>query len=186
MARLNNLRLLSLLLAWSLALPLAGAELASEPRPRDRQVAVLVTTLLESQHLSNHPLDEEIAKRTLDQFLKRLDPQKLYFNQSDVDQFLKLAGQLKDRLSNHDLTIAYTIFHRFQQRVLEHSKTIDKLLSDKFNFNLDETIKWKNFYDLVPILKQEYRELFRRTMRTRAWMHPWKPRSPRRRGSRTR
>ena len=140
MARLNNLRLLSLLLAWSIVLPLAGAELASEPRPRDRQVAVLVTTLLESQHLSNHPLDEEIAKRALNQFLKRLDPQKLYFNQSDVDEFLKLANQLEDRLSNHDLTIAYTIFHRFQQRVLEHSKTIDTLRSDKFDFNLDEKI----------------------------------------------
>ena len=59
-------------------------------------------------------------------------------------------------------------------------------LKTLWQINLDETIKWKSFYDLVPILKQECRELFRRAMRTRAWMHPWRPRTLRRRGSRTR
>ena len=140
MSCLYNLRFLLLMLAWLITLPLTAAELPSEPRPRDRQISVLVTTLLESQHLSKQPLDEKIAKRTLDQFLKRLDPRKLYFNQSDMDQFLKLASQLEDRLSDHDLTIAYTIFHRFRARVGERSKTIDRLLSGNFDFTLKETI----------------------------------------------
>ena len=70
MSCLYNLRFLLLLLAWLITLPLTAAELPSEPRPRDRQISVLVTTLLESQHLSKHPLDDKIAKRTLDQFLE--------------------------------------------------------------------------------------------------------------------
>ena len=135
-----KLRFLAIMLVWPIALPLLAAELPSEPRPRDRQITVLVTTLLESQHLSKHPLDDEIAKRTLAQFLKRLDPRKLYFNQSDVDQFLKLESQLNDRLSDHDLTIAYTIFHRFRERVGERAETIEKLLTGKFDFTLKETI----------------------------------------------
>ncbi|MFP6601440.1 MAG: hypothetical protein VB862_02830, partial [Pirellulaceae bacterium] len=63
-----RLRFLAIMLVWPIALPLVAAELPSEPRPRDRQITVLVTTLLESQHLSKHPLDDEIAKRTLAQF----------------------------------------------------------------------------------------------------------------------
>ena len=140
MSCFGKLRFLAIMLVWPIALPLVAAELPSEPRPRDRQITVLVTTLLERQHLSKHPLDDEIAKRTLAQFLKRLDPRKLYFNQSDVDQFLKLESQLDDRLSDHDLTIAYTIFHRFRERVGERAETIEKLLPGKFDFTLKETI----------------------------------------------
>ena len=35
------------------------------PRASDRQVALIVTALLNQEHLLNHPLDDEISERAL-------------------------------------------------------------------------------------------------------------------------
>ena len=47
----------------------------------------IVTTLMKKEHLTKHPLDDEISRRALDLFLKSLDGMKLYFYQSDIDEF---------------------------------------------------------------------------------------------------
>src|SRR6478735_9305155 len=57
------------------------------PQANDRNVARIVTLLMRREHLSKHPLDDEISRRGLDQFLKSLDSMKLYFYQSDINEF---------------------------------------------------------------------------------------------------
>ena len=47
------------------------------PSPVDRQVVLWVSRLMEGQHLSRRFLDDEISQRTLDTFLKSLDPMKM-------------------------------------------------------------------------------------------------------------
>ncbi len=51
---------------------------------------------MDNQHLSKHDLDDEISKRAFDQFFKSLDPFKLYFYQSDIDEFMKSYTKLDD------------------------------------------------------------------------------------------
>ena len=71
----------------------AGLE---KPPASDRQVALVVTWLLKQEHLLQHPLDDEISHRALDMFLKNLDPMKVYFYQSDVDEFMQERDHLDD------------------------------------------------------------------------------------------
>ena len=59
------------------------------PTDTDRRVAMAVTSLLNSQHVSRHPLNDEMSQRWLTMFLKSIDPMKLYFTQADVDDFMK-------------------------------------------------------------------------------------------------
>src|SRR5256885_5082181 len=66
------------------------AKLVSEmtgPTANDRNVTRLVALMMKREHLSKHPLDDEISRRALDLFLKSIDVRKLYFYQSDVDEF---------------------------------------------------------------------------------------------------
>ena len=73
-----------------LTLPGASRFAAAAPQPKkrsisDRNIAKAVTHLLNKEHLTRHPLDNEISGRAITLFLKSLDPMKLYFYQSDVD-----------------------------------------------------------------------------------------------------
>ena len=68
------------------------AKLVSEvtaPSAMDRNVARLVAMMMKREHLTKHPLNDEISQRALDLFLKSIDGRKLYFYQSDVDEFNK-------------------------------------------------------------------------------------------------
>lgn len=109
------------------------------PTPVDRQVTVAVTRLLETDHLSRHRLNDEIASRWLKTYLKTLDPLKVYFYQSDIDEFERKARELTVvTLKNKDLSFGYKVFERFLQRVDERVKMIDELLDQPHDFTVDE------------------------------------------------
>ena len=63
---------------------------------------------------------------------------KLYFYQSDVDEFKQHQDELCDWISKGDITFAYTVFRRFLQRVDERVKTVDELLAAPLDFTVDE------------------------------------------------
>ena len=65
------------------------------PSPEDRQIAKFVRLLMEQRHLTRRTIDDQIAERGLDAFLEMLDPWKLYFYQSDIDEFM--ASRQRDR-----------------------------------------------------------------------------------------
>ncbi len=117
--------------------PLAWADLTA-PGANDRNIAQTVAFLVRSQHLSRHPLDKEISERCLKSFLKSLDPMKVYFYQSDVDEFDKQKDALCDALLKGDIRFAYTVFRTFLERVDERVRTVDELLAAPLNFAIDE------------------------------------------------
>jgi carboxyl-terminal processing protease len=108
------------------------------PGPNDRNTVLTVTMLLKAEHLSRHPLDKEISERCLSNFLKAIDPMKVYFYQSDVDQFMKNKDNLSDWIRRGDVGFAYTVFHTFLQRVDERVAMVNQLLAEPLDFNTDE------------------------------------------------
>lgn len=121
------------------ALPMNGAEL-TQPKATDRQVSLVVSSLMRRQHLSKHLLDDEISRRGLKNFLKTLDSMKLYFLQSDIAEFNESREELDDMIKRGDLTFSYVVFNRFLKRVDERIAAVDKLLQQPFDFDADEEI----------------------------------------------
>ena len=66
--------------------------------PADRQITLAVSMLMERQHLTGQRLDDTISERCLKTFIKDLDPLKLFFYQSDVDEFSKNKQHLDDTI----------------------------------------------------------------------------------------
>jgi len=119
------------------------AKLVSEmtaPAAQDRQVTRLVAMMMKREHLSKHPLDDEISRRALDLFLKSLDGRKLYFYQSDVDEFHLRRNDLDDMINTGDVSFAYTVFNRLLKRVDERLATVNQLLAGEFDFTPDEVL----------------------------------------------
>ena len=155
-----------LVLAMGL-IPAAGAALADPVRPSasDRQVALAVASLLRRQHLSRHPLDDEVSQRCLKALLKSLDPWKLYFYQSDVDAFAQRQNDLDDMVAKGDVSFAYDVFQVFLKRVDERVQVVDELLAMAHDFTVDEEMLVDRDLVQYPKNAAEARERWRQRIK---------------------
>jgi carboxyl-terminal processing protease len=111
-----------------------------KPSDTDAQVAQMMVELLERGHITRHKLDDDMAARWFDAFLRELDPTKIYFLQGDIDEFTRQRTQIDDLLQKGDVAFAYRVFDRYQQRVHERLSLVEELLAEPHDFTLQETI----------------------------------------------
>ena len=82
------LRPLVLIAVLALMAVIVGAQ-APVPQPEDQETAKVVVDLLERGHMARPAIDDEIAVKWCDNFIKDLDPGKYYFLKADVEEFKK-------------------------------------------------------------------------------------------------
>lgn len=109
-------------------------------RARDRRIAQTVVQLLSEGHLSQRRLDDEVSERTYKTLVKQLDPMKVYFYQSDVDEFARSRRELDDQVRSGDMSFAYTVFNRFLSRLQERVAIVPGLLAEEHDFGADEEL----------------------------------------------
>ena len=115
--------------------------LTLEPGADDSRIAKTVARFLQTMHYTRHKFDREIGQKMFDRYMDALDPQKLYFLQSDLAEFATVRDTLDDlTLRLGDTAPAYDIFNRFLQRFDQsYTLVIDQLRKGKFEFNSDDT-----------------------------------------------
>jgi carboxyl-terminal processing protease len=163
-ARLRAACLILGLVAAAVAVPVAWAELEG-PTRNDLYVTKAVTTLLPSEHLSRHALNDEMAERCVKSFLKTLDPMKVYFNQSDVDGFLRRQHELDDMATKGDISFAYNVFNTFLKRIDDRLKVIDEMLATEHDFTVDEEMITDPDATTYALNDAEARELWRKRIK---------------------
>ena len=159
-----GLALAGCLAGWVAIAPSARAELDG-PGVEDRRITLAVTSLMRSEHLTRHELDGEIADRCLHTFLKSLDLNRLYFYQSDVDEFLARKAELPEQFRRGNIDLGYAIFQRFLERVDERVKLIDELLAMEHDFTVDEEAVIDPDAAQFPKDAAEARELWRKRIK---------------------
>ncbi|MEE8451619.1 MAG: carboxy terminal-processing peptidase [Thermoguttaceae bacterium] len=108
------------------------------PTASQRAITRTVAHLLAHNHLSGRELDDEVSRRCMKAFLKSLDPWKLYFYQSDIDELMKQQDELDDMVRDGDISFAYTVYAIYLQRIDERITLIDELLAAEHDFTVDE------------------------------------------------
>lgn len=135
---------LALLLAGGLAAAAGLGNLLAQPTQptaQDRWVTKAVVALLDHGHLLRQKLDDQISERTLKNYLKTLDPLKLYFTQADVDNFsTKWKTQLDDMAREGDITPAYEIFNAFLDRLDRQAQVARHWVNAEHDFTVDEVM----------------------------------------------
>ena len=133
--------LASLLLLLLLLPLLPGQQEADEKRPRakDRQISMIVTILLQRQHLNKQKLDDEISRRTLAALLERLDPRRLYLLNEDVEKFREQELEIDDMLRKTELSFFYQSYNRFVERVSERLPMIDRWIAAEHDYSIEES-----------------------------------------------
>ena len=109
--------------------------------PNDETTTKLVVGMVQKFHISQHPIDDQISGKLLDRFLKSLDPQKLYFLQSDIDELSKYKATLDDLVKAGNTQFAYDVWAIYLQRIERQMEVAHKLIDAKHDFTIDESIE---------------------------------------------
>lgn len=121
----------------------------------DRTSIRVVRQLLERDHLVGRPIDETISERALELYLRGLDPLKVYFLKSDVEEFRAAIPGLADEFKRGDIPTALNIFRRFVQRVGEGAAIAHRWLDAEHDFTVEESmITDRNAYDYAANLDE--------------------------------
>lgn len=140
-SRFKAFALFSALISALIVCVPAQAKLA--PEPIYKQTLLDIVTMLDKGHYNHVPIDDQLSSRLLDRYLDHLDPTHSYFYASDVAGFEQWRHTLDDQINKGELSAAYAIFNRFEQRNLERlNYLIDRLSDDsvKYDFTKDETL----------------------------------------------
>lgn len=109
------------------------------PGRDNKTVAQLVASLLQTYHYTQHPLDDEMSQKFFDRYLEVLDPQRMYFLESDIEEFSSYKKTLDDATRSGSTQPAYDIFNRFLQRVdQQYMRATELLRTEKFRFDAEE------------------------------------------------
>lgn len=167
------LKLGVLLLATVAGLVLLRSQVPAEPVPgrEDRMVARLVCAFVQQGHLARPEINDELSKRLFKGYLKDLDPQKLYFLESDVEEFRRHEAELDDMVTQGDLSFAYRVYERFMTRVAERIKLAEQLVRDHHDFTVKEYIDADFDALAYPKNDEEVRERWRKRIKYDLLLH---------------
>ncbi len=110
------------------------------PDANSSAIVRLVASLMEQHHISAHPLDDEISRRTFENLIDNLDPQRMYFYQSDINDFKQDRYNIDDWIHDGDIDFYYRMFRRFLVRVDERVRGLADILALEPDFTLDEEL----------------------------------------------
>ena len=136
-----------------------------KPVPQQSRAAHLVAEVLARYHYKPAPLDDAMSEKIFDRYLKALDPEKLVFVQSDIDQFTGVRTKLDNAIIEEDLTAPFAIFNLYARRVVERYSYARALLKQGFDFGSKETYQFDRAKELWPKSDMEMRELWRKRVK---------------------
>ncbi|MFK8030407.1 MAG: carboxy terminal-processing peptidase [Gammaproteobacteria bacterium] len=110
-----------------------------EAKPQHAKVSRIVTTLFEHSHYRRAKVSNDLSSKILDRYLKALDGNRLYFLQSDVENFEKYRFALDDSVRSGRVDPVFNIFEVYRERVIERMTYALKALDSDFDFTLNDT-----------------------------------------------
>ncbi|MDY0745752.1 carboxy terminal-processing peptidase [Paucibacter sp. R3-3] len=158
-----------LTLAVTTQVATADSELAYPPvlKPvaQEAKAAHLAAEVLSRFHYKAVPLDDALSSQMFDQYLKALDPEKLYFLQADIDHVAADRTRLDDAILNEDLRAPFEIFNLYERRAVERMAYARSLLQKGFDFDSDETLMIDRKDQPWPATEAESLDLWRKRVK---------------------
>lgn len=169
----TNMKLKPILRSLGLVLVLACAAVTARlhgttaPESDEANIAKVTARLLENSGYAGHMDHAEVAGKFLDRYLEMLDPGRLYFLTTDVEEFALYRTNLEAlTLKSGDTRPAHLIFDRYMQRLGERLAYVQELLkTETFDFTGHDTCRWDREKAPWPRDLAEAKQLWRLHLR---------------------
>lgn len=141
------------------------ASIELKPEAYQKETSRWVVRLLEQLHYKPVKLDDEFSQKILDNYIDTLDPNKVYFYSTDVEEFQKYNLQVDDAIKSGDVELAFRIFTLYIKRIQERTDYALTMLEKPFDYSIEEEYIW-NREDLKrPDSEKEMNELWRKRVK---------------------
>lgn len=94
---------------------------------------------LKRYHYNTIELNDELSSQILDRYLESLDPNRLYFYSVDIETFKKFEYQIDNQFKQGNPQLGFEIYKVLRQRVKERESYAKQVLSNEFDFEIDES-----------------------------------------------
>lgn len=108
------------------------------PSMDQRKAANTAKIFLTNWHYKPTRLDDDLSSEIFDAYLELLDPNRVYFLQSDIDRFDRYRDQIDNALRHSDLAPPFEIFNLYVDRVLDRVEFAKERVKQPFDFTIDE------------------------------------------------
>jgi carboxyl-terminal processing protease len=136
-----------------------------KPEAQEGRAAHLTAEVLSRFHYRAVPLDDALSTRMFNQYLKALDPEKLYFLQSDVDRLAVQRTRLDDAILTEDLRAPFEIFNLYERRAVERLTYARGLLQKGFDLERDESLMVERKDQPWPATEADLHDLWRKRVK---------------------
>ena len=113
-----------------------------ESDDKDSLVIQLITYVLDQAHYLDVEIDDNFSEKVFDSFLENIDPYKRYLYQSDIDMLSKYKYEIDDSFNQPNLEFFNLAYEILIQRIDEAKQISQEVLSNPFDFQLEETFNF--------------------------------------------
>ncbi len=106
-----------------------------------RAILQLMVSGIEAEHFKPIPVDDSLSKRIYTLYLKRLNRDKLYFTQEDINKFKPYEFKLDSAISQGTFEFFDLVNRTFDKRLGEDSVYAKEILSKPFDYSVKEEIQ---------------------------------------------
>jgi carboxyl-terminal processing protease len=137
------------------------------PGTNDGRIAYVTSWMLEHAHYLHLKFDSKLSSRFLDRYIDTLDPQHMYFLQSDIAEFDAYRDKLGTLTTQKfDTSPAYVIFNRFMERLEQQANEAEQILvAGPPDFTQDDRMDLNRKDKPFPKDMAEARELWQKRAR---------------------
>lgn len=138
------------------------------PTSDQSKVSVIIAQIFSQYHYQKTTLNDSLSSELLDNYLKNLDYNRMYFLASDVKSFEKYRYQLDNDLKEGNLAPAYEIYQVYKNRATERNAYVTKMLAKEMDFTADEYFETNR--EKAPWAKDqnELNDLWRKNLKEQA------------------
>jgi carboxyl-terminal processing protease len=169
----RSLFALSLLFSYVVSAAIPEAEPGTPFKPLTFNKDQVVTSKqslhqLLGRHYERQRLNDDLSSKVFDLYIESMDGTRSYFIDSDIKEFEQYRYKLDDDLIKGDLSSAFNMYNRLQQRVVERLSFLLGQLPEKakkFDFARNESLSLDRENASWAASPQELDELWRKRLK---------------------
>ena len=108
------------------------------PENQHKRSSQIIAHIITSTHYQKRSIDDSLSSEMFDRYLEKLDYNKLYFLQSDIESFNQYRYDFDNFIVSGNISPAFDIFNVYQKRLGERLDYVFKRLETEFDYTIDE------------------------------------------------
>jgi carboxyl-terminal processing protease len=136
-----------------------------EDPDKDKLLIQIITYVLQQGHFDPIAMDDAFSEELFSDYIETIDPVKRYFYESDYKDFEKYKLTIDDQLKVSDITFFNVTHERMLKRIDEAKEIYKEVLSQPFNYTIDETFNNDFEHSSYVKNKKEMRERWRKQLK---------------------